>query len=120
MRDPAKLRLLAEAEELAVAVYGATASFPPAERFSLTAQLRRAAISVGSNIVEGSQRQGNNAFRVFLHHALGSAAEIQFQLTVARRLGFGNAEQLDDLQDRANRVQRMLARLILVLKAKGD
>jgi four helix bundle protein len=120
MRDPAKLRLVAEAEELAVAVYAATATFPATERFGLTGQLRRAAVSVGSNIVEGSQRQGNNAFRVFLHHALVSAAEIQFQISLARRLGFGNAEQLKDLQIRANRVQRMLARLILVLREKGD
>jgi four helix bundle protein len=120
MRDPAKLRLLDEAEELAVAVYDATSRFPAAERFGLSGQLQRAAVSIGSNIVEGSQREGNNAFRVFLHYALGSAAEIQFQITLARRLGFGDAAQLDDLKNRANRVQRMLVRLIVVLRAKGD
>jgi four helix bundle protein len=117
--DPAKLRLVTEAEELAVAVYTATSSFPAAERFGLSAQLRRAAVSVGSNIVEGSQRQGNNAFLVFLHHALGSAAEIQ-QIGLARRLDFSDAETLDNLQDRANHIQRMLARLIVALRAKGD
>jgi four helix bundle protein len=120
VRDPAKLRLVTEAEELAVAVYTATSSFPAAERFGLSAQLRRAAVSVGSNIVEGSQRQGNNAFLVFLHHALGSAAEIQFQIGLARRLDFSDAETLDNLQDRANHIQRMLARLIVALRAKGD
>ncbi|HEV8496742.1 MAG TPA: four helix bundle protein [Gemmatimonadaceae bacterium] len=54
MRDPKKLRVLAEARQLAFATYAATAGFPDAERYGLTSQMRRAAISVGGNIVEGA------------------------------------------------------------------
>ncbi|HEX8943574.1 MAG TPA: four helix bundle protein [Gemmatimonadaceae bacterium] len=120
MRDPAKLRLVAETEDLAVETYFVTRNFPASERFGLTAQIRRAAVSVGSNIVEGSQRQGNRAFIAYLHQSLGSAAEVQFQLRVALRVKFGNDAAIRDLIDHANHVQRMIARLIVFLRAKGD
>ena len=120
MRDPAKLRVLAQAEDLAIEAYSVSAAFPASERFGLTAEIRRAAVSVGSNIVEGSQRQGNRAFIVFLHQALGSAAEMQFQLRVAIRLKFGDVDAIRRLIDLANQVQRMIARLIVVLRQKGD
>ena len=120
MRDPAKLRLVPAAEDLAVDTYLVTAAFPSTERFGLTAQIRRAAVSVGSNVVEGSQRQGNRAFVAYLHQALGSAAEMQFQLRIAVRLRFGDPEAIRVLLDQANHVQRMLARLIVTLREKGD
>jgi four helix bundle protein len=120
MRDPAKLRLVLAAEELAVATYRATNAFPASERFGLTSQLRRAAVPVGSNIVEGTQRQGNRAFLAYLHQALGSAAEMQFQLRVAMRLELGDAGTLTALLDQANHIQRMLARLIVALRDRGN
>jgi four helix bundle protein len=120
MRNPAKLRLIPAAEDLAVDTYAVTAAFPASERFGLTAQIRRAAVSVGSNVVEGCHRQGNRAFLAFLHQALGSAAEMQFQLRIAIRLGFGNAKALLALIDKANHVQRMTVRLIVALREKGD
>ena len=86
MRNPAKLRVLAEARDLAIETYAMTARFPNAERFGLTAQMRRAAVSVGSNIVEGCHRAGNRAFLMFLHNALGSAAELQYQVELALQL----------------------------------
>jgi four helix bundle protein len=64
MRNPADLRVLGEARELAIETYLSTARFPGAERFGLTAQMRRAAVSIGSNIVEGCHRAGNRAFVV--------------------------------------------------------
>jgi four helix bundle protein len=120
MRDPSKFRLVPAAEDLAVETYSVTAGFPASERFGLTAQIRRAAVSVGSNIVEGSQHQGNRAFLAYLHHSLGSAAEMQFQLRIAARLGFGHSAQVEALIDEANHVQRMTARLIVALRTKGD
>ena len=66
MRDPAKLRVVGEARDLAVATYSATARFPDDEGFGLTAQMRRAGVSIGSNIVEGFHRAGNRAFVAFL------------------------------------------------------
>jgi four helix bundle protein len=82
--------------------------------------MRRAAASVGSNIVEGCHRAGNRAFVVFLHNALGSAAELQFQIELALELGFGNRDELDSLHTRATDCKKMLARLIASLRRRGD
>jgi four helix bundle protein len=116
MRDPEKLTVLAEARELAVATYAATSHFPSAERFGLTSQMRRASISVGANIVEGCHRAGNRAFVAFLHNSLGSAAELQFLVELAARLGFGTRPELDALRTRATDCKKMLSRLIAVLR----
>jgi four helix bundle protein len=120
MRDPTKLRVVAVAEDVAVATYEATANFPRDERFGLTAQTRRAAVSIGSNIVEGCHRQGNRAFLPFLHHALGSAAELQFQIRLARRLRFGDTTELEALSTTLTEMKVMLSRLIVSLRRRGD
>ena len=120
MRNPTKLRRIPAAEDLAVETYSVTAAFPASERFGLTAQIRRAAVSVGSNVVEGSQRPGNRAVLAYLHQGLGSAAEMQFQLRIAARLEFGTQGRVQALIDQANHVQRMTARMIIALRAKGD
>ena len=120
MRDPVKLRVLAEARELVFATYAATARFPNDERFGLTAQMRRAAVSIGSNIVEGCHRAGNRAVIVFLHNALGSAAELQFQIELALPLRFGEQVELEALHKRATACKKMLSLLIARLRLRGD
>jgi four helix bundle protein len=72
---------------LAISVYNATASFPNAERFGLSQQMRRAAISVASNIAEGSARHYRTEFVQFLYVARGSLAELETQTLIAIRLG---------------------------------
>ncbi len=91
---------------MAIATYSATARFPNAERFGLTSQMRRAAVSIGSNVVEGCHRAGNRAFVVFLYNALGSAAELQFQIELALELSFGDRGGLESLHGRAPRIVR--------------
>ncbi len=120
MRNPSQLRVLHEARQLAIATYDATARSPNAERYGLTAQMRRAAVSVGSNIVEGCHRSGNRALIVFLHNALGSAAELQFQVEIARHLRFGALTDLDALHERATDCKKMLTRLIAHLRRSDD
>src|SRR6476646_1795988 len=120
MRDPSKLDVVPESEELAVLVYRATREFPRDERFGLTAQIRRSAVSVGSNVVEGCHRQGNRAFLAFLHQALGSAGELEFQLRLAVRLEFGHKDELLATLDLANKVKRMLIKLIASLRTRGN
>ncbi|NKF22234.1 four helix bundle protein [Solimonas sp. C16B3] len=90
-----------DALDLVAAVYRATASFPADERFGLTSQLRRAAVSVPSNIAEGMARSGRAELLHFLHIARGSLAEIETQIQIARRLDLlGEDEALDEQLDR--------------------
>ena len=120
MRNPADLRVTTEARELVIATYRVTSRFPSSERFGLTAQMRRAAISIGSNVVEGCYRATNRAFLVFLYQALGSAAELQFQIELAQHLGFGDSSEFNALGARATDCKKMLARLISSLRSRPD
>ena len=120
MRNPAKLAVLPVAEDLAVTIYQITRHFPRDERFGLTAQMRRAGVSIASNIVEGCHRQGNRAFLAFLYNALGSAAELELQLRLAGRLEFGRSAELGQARDHTDKVKRMLINLILSLRTAGN
>ena len=98
MQNPDNLRVSQYAEALAILVYDYTAAFPSDERFGLTAQMRRAAVSVGSNIFEGCGRQSNKGLVAFLYIAYGSAGELTFQTRIAVRREYGDpvlARQLD-------------------------
>jgi four helix bundle protein len=80
--------------EMTVAVYKLTSSFPASERFGLTNQLRRAAVSVASNIAEGYGRSTRGEYVQFLGHARGSNSEVETQLVIAKALGFGSQQAL--------------------------
>ena len=95
------LKVWCDALDLVEAIYRITSSFPTDERFGLTSQLRRAAVSVPSNIAEGSARRTRAELLQFLYVARGSLAEIETQIQIARRLGYLAADDhLDDLLDR--------------------
>jgi four helix bundle protein len=107
--------------ELCAAVYGATAAFPKEEMYGLTSQLRRASVSVASNIAEGRGRLTQGEFRQFLGNAQGSNYEVQTQIVIARRLGFGSRVQMDVADQLSVEVGKMLSSLIasIQLKAKS-
>jgi len=88
VRDHTKLRAYELADALAMAVYQQTQHFPRQERFGLTAQMRRAAVSIASNIVEGCARQSQGDYVRFLDMAYGSARELTYQISLAHRLGY--------------------------------
>ena len=88
MRDHTKLRAFELADELAVLIYRVTAKFPKEEMYGLISQLRRAAISVPSNIVEGCARESQADYLRFLTMAFGSLKELHYQLDLSKRLGF--------------------------------
>ena len=116
MQNPANLEVSGVARALAGAVYRATALFPSGERFGITAQMRRAAISIGSNIAEGCGRDGDREFVHFLHIALGSATELEFQMLVATDLAMLPPQSV--LLDDVSRVKRMLSRLIKAVRSR--
>jgi four helix bundle protein len=92
-------------------VYKLTASFPSDERFGLTAQMRRAAVSVPSNIAEGQARQGTREFLQFLSHAEGSLAELETQLLLGVELGFTKNEDVASALREIDELQKMLVAL---------
>ena len=98
--------------DLVVAVYEATRRFPEEERFGLTAQVQRAAISVPSNIAEGAARGSNRGFVNHLHIARGSLSELDTQLIIAHRLGYISEQVMRGLTDRMGEVDRLLNGLI--------
>jgi four helix bundle protein len=102
--------------ELTVAVYKLTASFPDSERFGLTNQLRRASVSVASNIAEGYGRSTTGEYLQFLGHARGSNCEVQTQLVISKALGFGSEELLHQADSLSGEVSRMLVAIMNKLR----
>ena len=96
---------------LARLVYDLTRNFPADERFGLTSQLRRAAVSVPSNIAEGQARHGTGEFLQFLSHAEGSLAEIETQLLLALDLGFCKQASVESPLNEIDQLQKMLVAL---------
>ena len=88
MRDHKKLRAFELADELALSVYKITRRFPKEELFGLTSQMRRAAVSVPSNIVEGCARESQIEYLRFLEIAFGSLRELHYQFGLSERLGY--------------------------------
>jgi four helix bundle protein len=116
MRDHRKLRAFELADSLVLAIYAATKAFPKEEQFGLTSQLRRGALSIASNIVEGCARSSQADYLRFLDLALGSAREVEYQLTVARRLGYLSDGVATDLGHQADETTRVLVGLIRSLR----
>ena len=112
MRDYRKLRAFELADELALMVYRETRSFPKEERFGLTSQLRRAAVSVPSNIVEGAGRESEADYLRFLNIAYGSASETCYQLSLAHRLGYMSDDSHKKLGQKSDETARVLNGLI--------
>jgi four helix bundle protein len=105
--------------ELVLQAYRCTASFPDSERYGLTSQIRRAAVSVPANIAEGCGRNSEPDFARFLHIAMGSASELEYLFLVSRDLGFVPADTHNDLERRVVEVKRMLTGFTQKLKADG-
>src|SRR5215467_1514600 len=96
------------AMEIVIAIYNVTRAFPAEEKFGLSAQLRRAAVSIPSNIAEGHNRIGPGELRRFVSIARGSVAEVETQIAVAVALGFIDADEVESLSSQLDRLSKML------------
>ena len=105
--------------ELTLAVYRLTSKFPDSERFGLTNQLRRASVSVASNIAEGYGRATKGEYVQFLGHARGSNSEVETQIVISKALGFGTEDELKTTEALCNEVGRMLGALMKFQRPKS-
>jgi four helix bundle protein len=115
MRDHTKLRAFELADQVATAIYRCTANFPREEQFGLTSQMRRAAISVPSNIVEGCARDSNSDYIRFLDIAFGSLRELEYQASLAHRLGY--LSDYESLAALITETSKVLAALVRALRS---
>jgi len=102
--------------EMTLEIYRLTAAFPASEQFGLTSQLRRASVSVASNIAEGHGRASKGEYLQFLGHARGSNSEVETQLVIAKALGFGSKQALVAVEEKCSEVGRMLGAVMRSLK----
>ena len=117
MKDFRELKVWQRAHRLALDVYQATKGFPRDEVYSLTSQIRRASVSIPSNIAEGCGRDGDPELARFLQIAMGSASEVEYQLLLSRDLGLLSHTDYDRLNKNVCEVKRMLASFIQTLRA---
>ena len=102
--------------QLSLAIYKLTSSFPNSEQFGLIQQLRRASVSIASNIAEGYGRSTRGEYVQFLGHARGSNCELQTQLVIAEGLGFGSAKERSLADSLSQEIARMLVALLHKLR----
>jgi len=116
MRDHTKLRAFDLADEVAVMIYRVTGGFPREELYGLTSQIRRAAVSVPSNIVEGCARDSQADYLRFLYIAFGSLRELHYQLSLSKRLGFLHNQDSSLLEAKIIETEKVLSGLIRALR----
>ena len=115
-RDPSVWK---KSMQMAVAVYRLTEAFPRDEVYGLSSQMRRAAVSIPSNIAEGHGRLGSNEYKQFLGIARGSNFELQTQLEIARALGKGDSKLIDEAEGLSHEVGKMIYGILGAIKDKG-
>ena len=116
MQSHEDLLVWQKAVKVSIAVYKLTEKFPPREMYGLSSQLRRAAVSIPSNIAEGRRRSTSADFAHFLHMAYGSLAEIETQLLISRELRYILPEEYEDMRVSIVEIGKMLHGMIKKLR----
>jgi len=111
MRPHHKLEAWLKAVELVTDIYKKTESFPKEERYGLTSQIRRAAVSIPANIAEGAGRYSSKEFAHFLSNAQGSASELETELIISNRLGYLDETSFSQLIAQLERIGRLITGL---------
>ena len=112
VRTYRELLVWQKAIALVTRVYMTTRDFPPAELYGLTSQMRRAAVSIRSNIAEGYARKSDGDFARFLRMSCGSVYELQTQLVITVNLGYVSKDESHELVDSLHEIEKMLSSLI--------
>ncbi len=112
MHNVKELKIWHKAMDIAEELYAVTKSFPKEEVYGLTSQMRRAAVSIPSNIAEGAGRRSNAEFRNFLNISNGSSYELDTQLILSNRLGFTTEDTISNLLKEIDELQKMNYALI--------
>ena len=115
-RDHRKLRAFELADRLVLEVYKLTRTFPREELFGLTAQIRRSSLSIASNIVEGCARHSEADYVRFLDIAYASARELEYQLSIAERLGYLKSYEYEEISSLCIETSRVLNGLLRALR----
>ena len=116
MKDFKNLKVWQKGIKLVVEIYKTSKKFPQEELYGLTSQMRRSAISIPSNIAEGSGRNSDKDFNRFLEFSLGSSFELETQIIIAHELEFLTNEEFFDLSDKVQEEQKMITGLQKSLK----
>jgi len=116
-RDHRKLEVFHQADQLVIEVYAETSTFPPEERFGLCVQVRRSALSVAANIVEGCSRRSTRDYLRFIEVAIGSASETVYLLETAVRLGFMPRDAFNRIEPGYRHLLRRLQKLMNSLES---
>ncbi len=112
MKDFRDLHVWDRAHTLTLNIYTLIAKFPREELYGLTTQIRRCGVSIGANIAEGCGKLGNNEFQRFLQIASGSASELDYELLLAKDLGYLASSECLKVSDELSQIRKMLSALL--------
>jgi four helix bundle protein len=118
MKTHKDLKVWKDSMELVTLVYQKTKSFPNDEKFGLTSQIRRSAVSIPSNIAEGSAKNTDKDFIRYLYISLGSASELHTQLIIANNLDYLKTSEFESLSQNSESISKMISGLIRSVKNK--
>ena len=119
MKNFKELKIWQKGIEIAISCIKITNSFPKHEKFGLISQLNRACISIPSNIAEGSSRTSSKDYNRFIEISLGSCFEAETQFLIAKKLGFGNPELIEEILLQLSEEEKMLTSFSTRLKANS-
>ena len=119
MKDFHDLHVWERSHRLTLAIYAATLKFPREELYGLTSQIRRCTVSIGANIAEGCGKMGSSEFQRYLQIASGSASELDYELLLAKDLGYLTKPDYSRIADELSQIRKMLISLLRKIMSTG-
>jgi len=117
MKDFREMQVWNKGHKLAIEIYNLTAKFPKEEIFGLSSQIRRAAVSIPTNIAEGCGRGSSKELKQFLKISMGSASEVEYQILLSYELRYMDRKTYDNLSSDIQEIKKMLSSYIVKIKS---